>query len=619
MVPFPERLHDRVLVCDGAMGTLLFDRGVPLTACCEKMNLDNPDLVRSVHAEYVAAGAEIIETNTFAGNEAELASYGVEDKVEEINRAAAQLAREAATGKAYVAGAVGPLGPGRDPSRFLSAEDRFSIYKRQISALVEGGVDLILLETISSLQDLLAALKAARAVTDLPVICQMAYLKDGRTRMGISPAQCVAVCLEHSVDVVGHNCGCGPYDSLSILEELASLTDLPISMQPNAGLPRFFGGRTVHFSDPQYFAELCEEFIRRGANIVGGCCGTTPEYIRAVAERVRGLSPGKRHVAMKAKVPQGTHAAVPHFAKNPIAQKLGKEFFISVEVSPPAGTDYSALMAGIESLKRNGADAINIPDNPMAAPRMNPVPFAHLVKERIGLSVVLHLTCRDRNILGLQSELLGAAALDVDAILALTGDPSPAGPFPRATSVFDVDSEGLIQIIARMNRGQDIAARHIAYPTSFLIGAAANPMAEDLAKETDKLRRKIDAGANFIQTQPIYDLNVLGSFLESIKDLHVPVIAGLMPVLSKKMAHYLHYEVPGISLPESLFRQMDKASTRQEEKEIGLGAATGLADKFVSIVAGVCIMPMQNFNVALTLLSRLGRKDDAKGKPTRAH
>lgn len=613
MADFLQQLHETVLVCDGAMGTLLFDRGVPLTACCERMNLDNPDLVRSIHADYVAAGADIIETNTFAANETELARYGAEDKVEEINRAGARLAKKAAGDKAFVAGAVGPLGPGLDPSQFLSREDRFSIYKRQISALYDGGVDLILLETISSLQDLRAALKAAKSVTDLPVMCQMAYLKDGRTRMGISPAQSLAVCLENSVDVVGHNCGCGPYDSLAILEELAALTDLPISVQPNAGLPRFFGGRTVHLSDPAYFAELCEEFISAGANIVGGCCGTTPEYTKAVAERVRELSPKRRQVGVGTKVSQAVRAAAPHLAKNPIAQKLGKKFFVSVEVSPPAGTGYSALMAGIDSLKRNGADAINVPDNPMASPRMNPVSFAHLIKERVGLCVILHLTCRDRNILGLQSELLGAAALDVDAILALTGDPSPAGPFPRATSVFDVNSEGLIEIIARMNRGEDIAAKRIGYPTDFLIGAAANPTADDLPRETDKLKRKAAAGANFIQTQPIYDVDALESFLELTKELGVPVIAGLMPVRSKKMAHYLHHEVPGISLPESLLRKMEKASSREEEREVGLAVAAGLLEKLVSIVDGVCIMPMQNFNAALTLLSGLRGKGVEKG------
>jgi len=616
MANFLEQLHERVLVCDGAMGTLLFDKGVSLTACCERMNLENPDLVRSTHADYVAAGADIIETNTFGANETELARYGEEDNVEEINLAGARLAREAAGDKVFVAGAVGPLGPGLDPSQFLSRENRFSIYKRQISALVEGGVDLILMETISSLQDLRAGLKAARSVTDVPLICQMAYLKDGRTRTGISSAQCVSLCLEHSVDVVGHNCGCGPYDSLGILEELAALTDLPISIQPNAGLPRFFGGRTVHVSDPRYFAEICEEFIKKGANIVGGCCGTTPEYTKAVAERVAKLSPERRHVSVGAKVSEAACPVAPGFAKNPVAQKLGKKFFVSVEISPPAGTDYSSLMAGIDSLKRNGADAINVPDNPMASPRMNPVSFAHLIKERIGLSVVLHLTCRDRNILGLQSELLGAAALDVDAILALTGDPSPAGPSPRATSVFDVDSEGLIEIIARMNRGVDIAEKQMGCPTAFLIGAAANPTAEDLPRETDKLRRKVAAGANFIQTQPIYDLNVLESFLELMQDLRLPVIAGLLPVRSKKMADYLHYEVPGIRLPESFLKQMENASNREAEKEIGTAVAAGLLEKLVSLVDGMCIMPMQNFNVALTLLSAVEGKERGERRMT---
>jgi methionine synthase I (cobalamin-dependent)/5,10-methylenetetrahydrofolate reductase len=614
MTDFLDRLQERVLVCDGAMGTLLYDKGVPLTACCERMNLDNPALVRSTHEEYVAAGADIIETNTFAANETELARHGAENGVEEINRAGARLAKAAAGDAVFVAGAVGPLGPDVDPSRFLSHEDRVSIYQRQIGALAEGGVDLILLETISSLEDLRAGLKAAKSVTDLPVICQMAFLKDGRTRMGISPTQCVAVCLEHSVDVVGHNCGCGPYDSLSILEQIAALTDLPISIQPNAGLPRFFGGRTVHISDPQYFAELCEEFIKRGASIVGGCCGTNPEYTRAVAETVARLVPRRNRASVGVKVSEPMRPEVSHFAKNPIAQKLGKTFFVSVEVSPPAGTEYSSLMAGVDSLKRNGVHAINVPDNPMASPRMNPVSFAHLIKERIGLSVILHLTCRDRNILGLQSELMGAAALDLDAILALTGDPSPAGPFPRATSVFDVNSEGLIEIILRMNRGQDIAAKQIGSPTAFLIGAAVNPTADDLPRETEKLRRKVAAGANFVQTQPIYDIERLESFLELTAEFDLPVIAGLMPVRSTKMAHYLHHEVPGIRLPESLLQQMEMASSRDEEREIGLSVAAGLLKKLVPLVDGVCIMPMQNFNVALALLSGLEGNGVEKGR-----
>ncbi len=600
---FLERVRDKVLVCDGAMGTLLFDRGVPLTACCERMNVDNPDLVKSIHAEYVAAGAELIETNTFAANEIELARYGAEESVGEINRAGARLARQAAEGKAFVAGAVGPLGPGVTPAHFLSLDDRISVYRSQISALLEGGVDVIILETISSFQDLSAALKAARSLTDLPMICQMAYLKDGRTRMGISPGQCVAVCREHSVSVVGHNCGCGPYDSLGILDELLALTDLPVSVQPNAGLPRFFGGRTVHLSDSRYFAEVCEEFVSRGASIVGGCCGTTPEYIRATAEKVAGLHPRKTRVSVAPKVSQKTEPQPVRLRTNPIAQKIGKKFFVSVEVSPPTGIDYASLMAGIESLKRSGADAVNVPDNPMATPRMNPVSFAHLIKERVGLSVILHLTCRDRNILALQSELLGAAALDVDAILALTGDPSPAGPFPRATSVFDVDSEGLIKIIASMNRGEDIAEKQMGYPTGFFIGAASNPMAADLPKEIEKLKRKAAAGANFVQTQPVYDTAVLESFLESVKGIGLPVIVGLLPVQSKKMAHYLHYEVPGISLPDSVFRRLEKASGRDEEREIGVELAAQVLEKMRTMVDGVCIMPMQNFQTALRLLS----------------
>jgi homocysteine S-methyltransferase len=567
------------------------------------MNLDNPDLVKSIHAEYVAAGAQLIETNTFAANEIELARYGAEESVGEINRAGVRLARQAAEHKAFVAGAVGPLGPGVTPTHFLSLDDRISVYKRQISALLDGGVDVIILETISSFQDLSAALKAARSLADLPVICQMAYLKDGRTRMGISPGQCVSVCRDHSVSVVGHNCGCGPYDSLGILDELLALTDLPVSVQPNAGLPRFFGGRTVHLSDSRYFAEVCEEFVSKGASIVGGCCGTTPEYIKAIAEKVAVLHPRKTRVSVAPKVSQKTEPQPVRLRTNLIAQKIGKKFFVSVEVSPPTGIDYASLMAGIESLKRSGADAVNVPDNPMATPRMNPVSFAHLVKERVGLSVILHLTCRDRNILGLQSELLGAAALDIDAILALTGDPSPAGPFPRATSVFDVDSEGLIKIIASMNRGEDIAEKQMGYPTGFFIGAASNPMAADLPKEIEKLKRKAAGGANFVQTQPVYDTAVLESFLESVKGIGLPVIVGLLPVQSKKMAHYLHYEVPGISLPDSVFRKLEKASGRDEEREIGVELAAQLLEKMRTMVDGVCIMPMQNFQTALRLLS----------------
>lgn len=613
MADFQERLHKKILLCDGAMGTLLFDRGIPLTACCERANLDRPDLVKSIHAEYIAAGADIIETNTFGANEIDLAKYGAHEQLEEINATGARLAREAAGDKVFVAGAVGPLGPGPTPSQFLPRDERVAVYRRQISALLEGGVDVILLETLSSLQDLSAALEAARSLTNKPVICQMAYLKDGRTRMGISPEECLAVCSARGgVNVVGHNCGCGPYDSLPILEELAALTDLPISIQPNAGLPRFFGGRTVHRSDPDYFAQLCEEFVTRGASVVGGCCGTTPEYTRAIAERVRDLSPGKRKAHAPEEISEKVSPQGSRLRKNPIAQKLGREFFASVEISPPAGADYSSLMAGIESLKQNGVDAINVPDNPMASPRMNPVSFAHLVTERVGVSVILHLTCRDRNILGLQSELLGAAALDVDAILALTGDPSPG-----ATSVFDVDSEGLVRIIAGMNRGESVSAGQGGHPTSFLIGAAANPTAEDLPRELEKLKRKVTAGAHFIQTQPVYDIEAFERFLKSIQGLQVSVIAGLLPVRTKKMARYLHYEVPGIRLPDSLLQQIEKAETREEESQIGLSVAAELLERLTHLADGVCIMPMQNISAALTLLSGIRcRREIASGPGT---
>lgn len=603
-----KRLDERVLVCDGAMGTYLNKKGISYDRCLDELSISRPDLVEEVHREYINAGAEIIETNTFGGNRFRLASHGMEHLVREINFKGARIAREAREISGIdilVAGSIGPLGKPIEPLGKISIEAAKEALIEQAEALLEGGVDLFMIETISSIEEIVAAVSAVRSVTDLPVIAQMTFTTEGTTYFGTTPAEMVARLLPLNVDVIGTNCSVGPQKMLETVEQLSELGVPYISAQPNAGLPRYFGGRFVYLSSPDYFGEFAKAFVKSGARIVGGCCGTTPEHIAALASAVRGSSVQKPAPAVKIKSPDRTTAVMPvRSASTRFYEQLKSRFSISVEIDPPKGTNPAKMIDAASRLKEAGADAVNIADSPMARVRMSCLSLAYLISSSVDIDIILHFTTRDRNLMGLQSDLIGANAVGIGNILALTGDPPSIGDYPQATAVYDVDSIGLVKIIARLNSGIDFAGNSIGKPTEFSIGVAANPANPDLDSEIVRLREKLDAGGQYIMTQPLYETDLLNRFLDKLNMPGVPIMLGVLPLVSFKHAQFLHNEVPGIEIPEDIRKTMEKAG--EKSAKAGEEIALAFMDKVKSLVAGIYLMPsFGRFDTSIRIIKSL--------------
>jgi len=546
----PRVFREHVVVFDGAMGSLLHERVANTSRPFEELNFTSPHLVCQIHAEYIQAGANAIETNTFAANRFKLARYGLEDKVFELNSAGARLARNVAGTNIVVAGSVGPLGVRLAPLGTVSAEEVRSAVSEQVRGLVDGGVDLIVLETQSDLDVVCAMLEAAFEVCELPVICQFTVGNDLVTTSGDTLDDIVLRLSDYPIGALGINCGIGPEGTLRAVQALSEITDLPISAKPNSGFPANVDGRTLFISGANYFAERGAEIVQAGASIIGGCCGTTPAHIEALASKVTGLArpirsvvraPRRREVTL-----QGT------CERSPLLRKMTGGF-VTVEVTPPKDTNYRALIEKLRPLVDAGISAIDVTDNPMASMHMSGIAFAHLVKEELGIATILHLTCRDLNLLGMHSALLGAAALGIDGILALTGDPASVGDFPGATSVFDVTSDGLAKIISSLNCGVDYVGKEIGQPTSFAIGAAFNPLAEDMQKELGRLVKKREAGADFLMTQPVFDIDALRAAAKLLpSDWNPPILVGVLPLRSTRHAEFLHNEVPGMTIPDHI-------------------------------------------------------------------
>lgn len=595
--PFLQRLRQGAILADGAMGTLLYARGVPLTRCFEELNLTDPTTVQQVHRDYLAAGAEVIESNTFGANRYNLAAHGLGAKARLVNQRGVRLAREAreiAGEPAFVAGAVGPIGRLLRPVGDVSLDDARDAFREQIEGLLEGGADLILLETFPRLDELLQAVQAARSACDLPLIAQMTVAEDGQTLDGSAPSEVVRVLAAAGVDAVGVNCGVGPQSTLEVVREMAAATSLPITAMPNAGLPQRVGGRFLYFSTPEYLAEYALRLVDAGAALIGGCCGTTPDHVAAMRRALETRAPRETRPEAPApvRVQVAEPAPEPAAAAGPtrLAAMLGSgKFVVSVELDPPRGVNPAKMVAGAQMLKEAGVDVFNVADSPMARVRMSCLSAAHLVQQATGLEAIIHFTTRDRNLMALQSELIGAHATGIRNVLALTGDPPRLGDYPNATGVWDVDSIGLIAILKRLNEGRDWAGTSIGRKASFFVGAAVNPTAEDLDKELDRFRRKLDAGADFVMSQPLYDLDTLQRFLDRVGDLPVPLLLGIMPVQSFRHAEFLHNEVPGILIPASLLDRMRQAGER------GLAESIAQAQEFLSeaksLVAGVYLMP----------------------------
>jgi homocysteine S-methyltransferase len=593
--PFIERLQRGPLVCDGATGTLLYSRGIPYERCFDELNVVQPDLVQRLHQEYIAAGAELVETNTFGANRVKLARFGLEDRVREFNFRGVKIAREAreVSGQpVFLAGAVGPIGQPLAPVGAITLSAAREAFREQIDALLEAGADLLILETFPDLGELRQAILAAREACDLPVIAQISFADDGTTVTGRTPGEVAAALSDLDVEVFGVNCGLGPQLALDVVQQMTMPPGRFLSAQANAGFPSRLEGRYLYFSSPEYFAEYARRFVAAGVTVVGGCCGTTPQHIAAMREAVDELNPDRaaRVVAAVRPAPSEPSEAPAADGPTPWIQKLqAGKFVVSVELDPPKGLNPAKILQGAEYLANVGVDSINIGDSPMARVRMSCIALAVLIQRQTALDTIIHFTTRDRNLMALQSELLGAHALGIRNILALTGDPPRVGNYPNATGVWDVDAIGLIQILKQMNCGLDWAGNSIGRAAAFQVACAVNPVAEDLDLELDRFGRKIEAGADFAMTQPLYDLKQLESFLERVGPLPIPLILGIMPLQSHKHAEFLHNELPGVEIPAAVRERMRLAG------EHGIAEGIEQAKEFLAeaqrMVQGIYLMP----------------------------
>jgi methionine synthase / methylenetetrahydrofolate reductase (NADH) len=574
MTDLRSLLHDgRVHVVDGAMGTMLYTKGAFLNVCYDELCLKAPELVREIHREYVKAGAELLETNTFGANPLKLAQYGLAADTEKINAAAARLARDAGRDRIHVLGAIGPLGVRVEPFGELGMDEAEVAFGRQIDGLLEGGVDGFCFETFADVHEMEAGIRAAKARSDKPIIAQMTVGTDGHTAYGSDPATWGPMLAALGVDVIGVNCSVGPAGVLDVIEQLAKVVKLPLSAQPNAGLPRDVGDRKIYMASPEYLGTYAKRLAEAGATLVGGCCGTTPDHIKAIAQFVQSVSPRQHTISV-----QVTEAApmpvVPLAERSSLGAKLAAGRFVTtVEITPPKGVDPEPMFAQCRTLKAAGVDAVNVPDGPRAQSRMGSLLSGLMIQQQTGLESVVHYACRDRNLLGMLSDLLGAAAAGLRNLLLVTGDPPKMGPYPDATAVFDIDSIGLTNLVARLNRGLDPGGNAMGQTTRFVIGVGANPTAPDLERELKRLHWKIDAGAEFIVTQPVFDLAQIDTFLKRTAHFKVPVVAGLWPLVSLRNAEFLANEVPGVTVPEAVLGRMRTATAKGKEAALDEGVA----------------------------------------------
>lgn len=597
MKKFLEKLKFEVMLCDGAMGTQLIARGLSPLMCKEEQNIINSSLVLSIHEDYIRAGSQIIETNTFAANYFQLKKFGLENKVKEINKQGAILAKDVASRKnVFVAGSVGPIGALIKPYGPLTQWDVVRAYEEQIGYLIEGGVDLIIIETISNLIEAKEAIKAAKSLAkDMPLICQLTLMADGNTKFGNEAVSSLFELKQVGADIVGINCTLGPRESYDIFANIASKVPSFLSVQPNAGYPSIQTGKPVYYASPDYMKKYAKLFVEAGANIVGACCGSAPEHIQAMAEAIIGIRPKPKIVQIEVKdeIKLKEESIQIQKIEKPcnLTEYIKKDFILTVEIDPPKGYDYEELLSESLQLKELGIDLINIADNPMARVRMSSLAMAFLIKEKIKLEPILHFTCRDRNILGIQSELLGAAALGINVILALRGDPTTIGDFPKSTSVFDVDSLGLVKIISSLNKGYNFAGAPINAKTNFIIGIAGNPSTTNFENDLIRLKEKINEGAQFIQTQPVYDIKKLELFSNAIKELNVQLIIGILPILNYKQAMYLNNEVPGITVPEEILLRFEKIDNPIKAEEEGIKITLELIKEAKKYVNGFYFIP----------------------------
>jgi len=606
-------VSERVLVGDGAMGTMLYQQGVFLNRCFDELNVTDPKLVRAVHESYVEAGADFIETNTFGANRLKLSKFGLVGEVAQVNRAGARIAREAAKDSVLVAGAIGPLGCELTDHGPITSQAAAEIFEEHGRALVEAGVDLLILETFSNPEELLIAIRAIGGLADIPIIAQMTVNENSETIYGERIDQAIVkIAREPAVTAVGLNCSVGPSGMLGSLELVRRVTDKPIAVQPNAGMPRQIEGRQLYMCTPEYMAEYAKRFYERGARIIGGCCGTTPDHIREIVRAVRSISKVATHVGV-AVAAEPREAAKPVLREpEPLAQRsrfgaklAAGETVTTIEITPPRGVDVTAVVEKARQCAEAGVDAINIPDGPRASSRLSPLVTAVKIQQGAGIEAILHFCCRDRNLIGMQSDILGASAIGVRNLLIITGDPPKLGEYPNATGVFDMDSVALAGVARNLNRGVDIGGNGIDPPTSLVVGVGANPVAADLEREIDRYKQKVIAGAEYAITQPVFDAECLLRFLEATQEFRIPIIAGIWPFTSFKNAEFMANEVPGVVVPERLLDRMSQAKTKEQGRILGVQIAQELVEQIRAHVAGFAVSaPFGNVTTALAVLGK---------------
>ena len=599
------------VLCDGAMGTLLYSKGIFINRCYDELNLSQPDLIRSIHHEYLQAGAEIVETNTFGGNSFRLARHSLADRVRDINFTGARLAREAAKSfDLWVAGSVGPLGIRIEPLGKTSYQEAHDAFREQIAALVEGGVDLLILETFGYLEELHQAILAARDVNPrIPVVAQVTIDEDGNCLDGSDPETFTAKLEEWGADVIGCNCSVGPVAMLDAIERVHAVTSLPLAAQPNAGVPRSVEGRNIYLCSPEYMASYARKFVAAGVRLVGGCCGSTPEHIRVMkaAMRVGGARSKTAAAQVISSQPAPSAApAIPLEERSRLGAKIAAgEFVTMVEIVPPKGTDIRKEVEGARFLKSVGVDGINIPDSPRASARMSNQALSLLIQKEVGIEAILHYTCRDRNVLCIQSDLLGAAATGIRNLICITGDPPKMGNYPDATAVFDVDAIGLVNIVHNLNRGLDIGGNPIGHGTAFVIGVGANPGVPNIDEEIRRFEYKVEAGAEYAVTQPVFDLALMENFLNLIEHCRIPVIAGLWPLVSVRNAEFMRNELR-VSVPDSILERMGRAANPEAARAEGVAIAREMLVALRDLVQGAQISaPLGRYTSAVDVLEAL--------------
>jgi len=616
---FLAELDQRVLVCDGAMGTMLYARGVFLNRSFDELNLKQPDLVSEVHQVYLRSGADVLETNTFGANRIKLAAFGLAEQVHTLNLQGARLAKHVANDHAWVAGAIGPLGIRIEPWGRTGVDEAESFFAEQVRALLDGGVDLFVLETFRDVNEIGAAIRAVRSLCDLPIVAQMTTEEDGNTADGVAPEVFVPELERFGAQVVGVNCSVGPAAMLETIERIARVATVKLAAQPNAGRPREIEGRNIYLCSPEYMASYARRFINAGVRLVGGCCGTTPEHIRQIKQAVRAATKTASTTTTRSESSPSSDSGAPAIAvaraeKSRMANALARgNFVVSVELVPPRGFRADVLLEQARQLKIHGVDLVNVPDGPRATGRMSALAAAVMIQQQAGIETILHYACRDRNMIGMQSDLLGAHAMGIVNLLVITGDPPRVGDYPDATAVYEVDAIGLTNLVAQLNRGRDIGGQPLGQATAFHIGVAANPGAFDVEQELRRFAYKLDAGAEFAITQPVFDVEALVRFLARAEasaaaagGTRIPVLAGITPLESVRHAEFMANEVPGVSVPPEIIERMRAAEESGRARDEGLAIARELVADLAGRVQGVQItVPAGAFETAVRVLDAI--------------